>query len=269
VTTAAAPRTDPWTTSTALIAVLVFAGALWVRGVHGQPPIEVADRPREPEELAAPMQFLGASAYLRAGELSPRVRDGLREEWTDVQRFTSRIADCPPSSDWFASSAGQRFERLVGELRRGSREEALAALHLVFEVARRTEWAPGLLARTQHADRLAGLVQEWLRSWGPRAAEDTLLSEPAVAATLAYGAWMRRVSQPLPLGGNDEALERARSFLDSLLRDAHGQPTQLSAAIRARHPLALEAFHGRRNVLGGFADAFEQAYPELDGECGR
>jgi hypothetical protein len=269
VTTATAARNDVWITSTALVAVLVFVGALYVRGVDGEAPVAVADRPREPEELAAPMQLLGASAYLRAGELAPRIRESLREEWRDVQRFTSRIADCPPSSDWIASPAGQRFERLVGELRRGSREEALAALHLVFEVARRTEWAPGLRARTQHADKLAGLFQEWLRAWGPRAAEDTLLSEPAVAATLAYGGLMRRVSQPLPLGGNDEALERARTFLTSLLQDAHGQSTRLAAAVRARHPLALEAFGGKRNTLEGFARAFEQAYPELKGECGR
>lgn len=252
----------------AIAAVLVFVGAFAVRGLAGEPPIAPADRERAPDELKAPMQLLGASASLRAAELAPRVRVELLAEWNVVQRSVARLAGCPPAAEWLSSAAGQRFERLFAELRRGSRDEALAALHLVFELARRSKWDPGLMARTQHADRLAGLLQEWLRAWGERAADDTLLAEPAVAATVAYGALMRRVSQPLPLGGNDDALERARIFLGGLLHDASGQQTRLGSALRARHPRALERFAAKRGVLDGFADAFKQAWPELDGECG-
>jgi len=263
-----AGRTEGSVTGTAIAAVLVFVGAIAVRGVSGDPAVAPADRERAPDDIAAPLQLLGPAASLRAGELAPRVRETLRQEWSEVQRSVARIQDCPPSSEWLASAPGQRCERLLAELRSGSRDEALAALHLVFELARRTEWAPGLRARTQHADKLAGLLHDWLRAWGERAADDRVLSEPAVAATVAYGALMRRVSQPLPLGGNDEALERARAFLSGLLFDAQGQATRLGLAVRARHPKALETLAGRRNVLDGFREAFELAYPELDGECG-
>lgn len=261
-------RSDLRVTSTALAAVLVFVGAFTVRGLDGEAPVAPADRERGPDELKAPMQFLGQSASLRVAELAPRVRESLQAEWRVVQPSIARLAGCPPSAAWLSSAPGQRFERLFAELRRGSRDEALVALHLIFELARRSEWDPGLLARTQHADKLAGLFQEWLRAWGERGADDTLLGEPAVAATIAYGALMRRVSQPLPLGGNDEALERARSFLHGLLQDAQGQSTRLGNALRARHPRALERFAAKRGVLDGFAEAFEQAWPELDGECG-
>ncbi len=254
--------------STALAAVLVFVGAIVVRGVSGSGPIAPSDRERGPDELRAPMQFLAAAAHLRASELTPRVRAELRSEWSALQPSVATLTGCPPTAEWLSSPTGQRVERLLTELRRGSREEALAALHLCFELARRSDWHPGLLARTQHADKLAGLLQEWLRMWGERAADDTLLSEPAVAATVAYGALMRRVSQPLPLGGSDEALARAQSFLRSLLLDSQGQATRLAIAVRARHPAALERFDAKRGQLEGFAEAFEHAWPELDGECG-
>ncbi len=266
--TIADQRTDGIQVSTAIAAVLIFVGAIAVRGVSGVGPIAPSDRERAPDELRAPMQFLGPGAQLRASELTPRVREVLRSEWSAVQPVVATLTGCPPTAEWLSTPAGQRFERLAAELRRGSREEALAALHLCFELARRSEWHPGLLARTQHADKLAGLLQEWLRAWGERSADDTLLSEPAVAATIAYGALMRRVSQPLPLGGSDEALARAQSFLRGLLLDSQGQATRLSIAIRARHPAALERFDAKRGQLEGFAEAFENSWPELDGECG-
>jgi len=262
-------KRDGWTTGAAITAALVFVGAFAVRGIEGRAPLDAVDRERPPDEIAAPMQLLGPSALLRAGELTPRIREALREEWIDVQKFTSRLSTCPTTTEWLTTPPGLRFERLVDELRRGSREEALGALYLVFELAHRTEWAPGLMARTQHADRLAGFVQEWLRAWGERAADDTLLAEPAVAATLFYSALMRRVSQPLPLGGDDAALERARTFLSNLLYDAHGQSTRLCALLRARHPAGVDALGAKRDVLGGFASASAKTFPELDGECGK
>lgn len=269
MTNTASSGFDARTTSTAIAAVLVFVGAFYVRGLEGRAPLTAGDRPRAPDEIAAPMQLLGVSGYLRAGELTPRVRDSLREEWIDVQKFTARVASCPKTAEWLATPPGQRFERLIDELRRGSREEALAALHLVFELARRTEWAPGLLGRTQHADRIATLLQEWLRAWAERSADDALLGEPATSAVLLYGSLMRKVSQPLVIGGDDGALERAKAFLGGLLVDTRGQPTRFAAAVRAREPRALDVFGGKRDVLGGFADACQRAMPELDGDCGK
>ncbi len=266
--TIAGKRPDWILASTAIAAVLAFVGAIALRGIRGAGPVAPIDRERAPDELRAPMQLLGPGAKLRAPELTERVREELRDEWSAVQRSVAALSGCPPTAEWLSTPVGQRFERLAAELRRGSREEALAALHLSFELARRSKWHPGLRARTQHADKLAGLLQDWLRAWGERAADDTLLSEPAIAATIAYGALMRRVSQPLPLGGSDEAAARAQTFLGGLLLDRQGQATRLSIALRARHPVALERFGGKRGQLDGFAEAFEHAWPELNGECG-
>lgn len=255
-------------TSTALAAVLVFVGAFAVRGLSGEAPIAPADRERAPDELKAPMQFLGASASLRADELTPRVRDSLREDWLFVQQFVARQTGCPRTADWLSSRSGLRFERLTDELRRGSRDEALAGLYLVFELARRTDWSVGLMGRPQDAEKVAGLLRDWLSAWAERATDDTLLAEPAVAATLTYAYAMRAIASPVMFGGGDAAtVARARQFLSDLLYDVQGQPKRMYALLSARHPSSLSDFATKRDALGGFAEACETVFPELGKGC--
>lgn len=263
-------KRDGWTTGVAIAATLVFVGAFAVRGIAGRAPLEAVDRPRAPDELAAPMQLLGASAFLRAGELTPRVRETLREEWLDVQKFTARLSGCPRTADWLTTPAGLRFERLADELRRGSREEALACLYLVFELTHRTDWSSGLMERTQDAEKLAGLLREWLRAWAERATDDTLLAEPAVAATITYARAMRTVASPMLFGAGDAAtVARAKQFLSDLLYDVHGQPKRMYGLLKARHPSALDDFETKRDALGGLSEACGIVFPELENGCGK
>jgi hypothetical protein len=255
-----------WTAAVAVV-FAVLAAAVAVRAIRGQAPVAPEDRTREPDAIRAPMQLLGRGASLRIAELDPRTDASRRDEWKWARRTVFELAGCPPLSQWLDGPDGQRLERALGELRRGSREEALGALALVIELGRRTEWDPGLLARSQHAQRLAALLQDWLRAWGERGADDPTLSEPTAAAVAAF-AHVMQVAVDAPAIGSDEvAYERARAFLASLLLDAQGQPTALSRALRARHPGAVEEFESRSDVLAGFEAAAAQLFPELDGEC--
>jgi hypothetical protein len=253
--------------ATVVLTVVALLAAFAVRGVKGKGPLAPADREREAAALREPMQFLGRSAAQRVAELDDRVDPTRRAEWKVVRRTVFELRDCPDTAAWIDSTDGQRFERALDDLRRGSRDEALAALALIVELARRSDWEPGLLARTADAERLATLLQEWLRTWGERAADDATLAEPGVAALMLYGRAMRRASKPLPLVTIDAAYERGRAFLASLLSDAQGQPTALSRAARARHPTAIDGLASKGDALAGFDAAAEQLFAGLDGEC--
>jgi len=252
---------------TAALVGALLAAAVAVRGIHGERPIAPADRPQQPDELREPMQFLGRGARMRVAELGPRISAENATIWKAAYRAPFDLDGCPRTAEWLVTPQGQRFERLLGDLRRGTREEAFAALVLVFELARRSEWKAGLLGRTGDAERLASFVQDWLRAWSERAMDDALLAEPAMAAALMYGRWMKLVARPRPIGEDEEAAQRALAFLGTLLIDDSGGSTKLARSLRARHPAAMSAFDDRRDVLEAFSGVAGQLCPDLTGEC--
>lgn len=250
-----------------VVVVVLLVGGVALRGIRGRKPVDLIDQPVEDNAIREPMQFLGRGARQRIAELGPRISETNLVAWKSAYRAPYDLSDCPKTAEWLVTPAGQRFERLLGDLRRGTRDEAFAALALLFELVRTTEWAPGLLARTQHAEQLAGLAQEWLRTWSERAATDPLLGEPAVATVVMYGHWMKLASRPLPIGRRDEPYDRAFAFLRTILRDDAGRSTPFAELVRARHPTALASFEGGRDALDGFSAAAKMVFPDLDGEC--
>jgi hypothetical protein len=248
----------------ATLALLLAAFA--VRAIPGDRPGAPQDRPKEERELREPMQLLGRSASLRVAELDALVSEGARADWTAARRRVFELQGCPKLGDWLDGPEGQSLERTLADLRRGSREDALAALALTTELARRTEWTQGLLRKNPGAERLSRLVADWLRAWSDRAATDSLLSEPAIAATALY-ARATRVAGKRVIGRDDTLDEAATAFLTQQLRDAQGQATALARAIRAAHPTALAGFDERDKALAGLDSIAERLFPGLDGEC--
>lgn len=246
--------------------IVLFVAALGVRAIPGDAPTRAEDRPREVDELREPMQLLGRSAALRIAELDPRISEPQRSAWLATRRRVFELQGCPKAAEWLDSPDGQAFERHVGELRRGTREDALAALALSVELARRTEWTSGLLRRNPDAERIASLLADWLRTWAGRAPDDTLLGAPTQAATALYAHVMQIAGKRLL--GRDEALdESAVAFLSQHLRDPRGQPTALARGLDAAHPAALRDFGARKDSLAGLDGLARQLFPGLDGEC--
>ena len=247
---------------------VLLVAAVAVRGIAGERPPEPEDVVRSPDALVEPLQFLAAGAALRMRELTPRIDPARAGEWAAMWRRPYELADCPPAADWLGGPDGQRLERLLAELRRGSRDEALAALALTVQVARATDWDPGLLGRTQHAERVGGLLQDWLRVWGARAADDAELLEPTLAALLLYGRVMRTAYEAPALGRADAPYERARTFLDELTGARAPRRTPLGERLAARHPRAWTTLVEKSDFLAGAAEEARALFPEVDGECG-
>jgi len=262
---AARSKTIELTAIVATVALLV--GAIGVRGLRGALPLAPQDRPREKTEIAEPMQLLGRGASMRIEELTARVSEAVKPNWSAAHRLPFALRDCPKLLDWIESADGQRFERLLAELRRGSREDAFASLALTLALARATEWNPGLLARTQNAERLGALLQEWLRAWGERGVGDTLLAEPTLAATVLYGRVMRIAAEAPPVGRFDAPYERAHAFLANALLDHQGQTTALGRALQARFPAASAGFDDEHDCLSGLDREAAQVFAGLDGKC--
>lgn len=248
----------------ATVALLIVA--LGVRAMEGQRPLAPQDRPKQERELREPMQLLGRSASLRVAELDLLVSDSQREAWLTTRRRVFELQGCPRLADWLDGPEGQAFERTLADLRRGSREDALAALALTTELARRTEWTQGILRKNPAAERLSRLVADWLRAWSDRAATDSLLSEPAIAATALYARATQVAGKRVI--GRDESLDAAATaFLAQQLRDAQGQATALARTIRAAHPAALAGLEERDNPLASLDALAERLFPGLDGDC--
>jgi len=249
--------------------LLLLVGAVLVRGYDTRGlPRAPEDRDPESRTIAEPLQLLSRGSALRIEELTPLIAPERRDAWDSAHLLPFRLAGCPKLLDWIDSSQGQRFERLLGELRRGSSEEALAALALIFQLARSTEWDPGLLARTQHSERLGGLLQEWLRVRAEDSAKDPLLHEPALAGALLYGRVMRTAYDAPAIGRMEAPYERAKAFLWELTR-AHAAPrTQFGESLLASHPRAMANLLDLDDFLRGFDEEARLLFPELDGECG-
>jgi hypothetical protein len=248
---------------------VLLVAAVGVRGIPPAKSVAPQDVVEEGPRIAEPMQFLGSGARHRIGELDAWVAPERRERFKAQRQQVFDLRKCPPLLDWLATLDGQRFERLVAELRTGTREEALAGLAMVYQLARSTEWKPGIITRTPQApaERLGALLQDWLRAWGERGARDPLLADPAVATTLVY-AHVMRVAQRAPiLGKLDEPLQRARTFLSEALAVGQSRRSALGEQVQLRHGAALGRFAGSDDPLLGFSADAITLFPDMTGAC--
>lgn len=246
--------------------VLLLAG-IAARGIRGERPPAPEDLESDPGALSEPMQFLARGAALRMRELSPRISEQHAEEWADTWRLVFGIESCPRLLAWIDGPDGQRCERLLGDLRRGSRDEALASLALLVELSRSTRWSPGLRTGSQHAERLGGLLQDWLRVWAPRSADDPQLLEPALGAVLLYGRVLRKAYDAPTFGFADAPYDRARSFLDDLTGARAPERTPFGARLAERYPRAFETLAARKDFLLGSSEEARRLFPDIDGSC--
>lgn len=250
-------------------AIALFVAAVVVRGIEPARPVAPEDVVEDGPRIEEPMQFLGAGARLRASELDAWVAAERRARFKAQRDLVFNLQGCPPLLEWIASIDGQRFERLLGELRAGKREEALAALTLLFQLTRATEWKPGILTSTPNApaERLGGLFQDWLRTWGDRGAADPVLAEPAVAAALVYAKLMDVAHDAPVIGTLSAPLERARRFLGDVLQSDANHRSALGELVQSRHAVAWARFTDGEDPLGGFAAEAATLFPDLKGNC--
>jgi hypothetical protein len=248
-------------------AALLLVAAVTVRGIAPARMTLPKDAPEERPRIAEPMQLLARGAKLRAPELDALIEAPHKAAFTSTRHTLFRLQDCPPLVDWIDGPDGQAFERTMTDLRSGTREEAFASLAMIFQLARATQWRPGMLAHSQHAERLGALLQEWLRVWGERAARDPLLSEPALAATLVYGHVMRTAWRAPIVGYNAAPYDRSAAFLMELTGIPSGHDTALGAALQARYARAAARLHADKDVLSGLEEECSVLFPDLTGEC--
>ena len=245
-----------------------LAAALAVRAIPPAPATTPKDVVEAAPRLAEPMQLLGNGAHLRVAELDRWISPDRRKDFKAALRVAFFLEDCPPLQDWIDGPDGQWIERQLVLLRGGTREDAFAALVLIFQLARACEWSPGILSHTQHAERLGGLLQDWLRTWGENAARDPLLSEPALAAAILYGRVMRTAWQAPLLSKNTAPYERATAFLEGLTGlSAGGRRTRFGEALAARYARAATKFESRNDRLEGFEEEAAASFPSLVGDC--
>ena len=176
------------------------------------------------------------------------------------------LVDCPATMDWLDGAEGQRCERCIGALRTGTREDAFAALVLVFQLARASEWKPGLRGHTEHAERLGALLEGWLRNWSGRGAKDSLLVEPALSAGLLYGRVMRVAWRAPVLGYNKAPYERAQALLLEIAGES-AHRSEFGQALAARHPAAARGLASDFDMLLGLEEECAALYPKLVGDC--
>jgi len=255
-----------WIPSLLWLAGLLCIAAVAVRGLEPRPAQRPEDRMEAGPRIIEPMQFLSRGARLRARELDEWVRVELREEFAAMRTELFGLRGCPRTADWLDGAEGQRCERLLNELRGGTRVDALAALTLCFQLARGSGWSPGLRGDARSAERLGAVLQDWLRVWGARGAEDPLLSEPVLAATLLYARTMRTAWRA-PLLGHLEAPQlRARQFLGELCGSG-GRRTAVGKGLELRFSRALQGLSDEDDPLAGFDEECGLVFPQLDGGC--
>lgn len=246
-------------------AVLV-AAALVVRAI--EPPRAYGPTPEEGGlTLPEPLQFLHGGASLRIDELDAFVDEERRARWVRTREAVLSIEGCPRLSAWLDEPEGLAFEQHLGQLVRGSPEEALGALALVVALARRTEWAPGFLGGGEDAARLGELVADWLRARAPGATDDPLLYEPALSAVVLYARAMRTAYRAPMIGRDDAAYERARSVLERLVGITQRSRTPFGVALAARYGRATDWLAREDDFLAGFDQEADAAFVGLDGGC--
>lgn len=203
-------------------------------------------------------------------ELDALVSESLRGRWSQVRRAVLDTVGCPSLSQWMGRREGQRLEQLLGELAVGERDDAYCAIVLLFQLARRTSWDPGVFGGSEDAERLGQLLGNWLATWAEPAAADPLLREPALAAAVAYGGIMHAAFEGNFFSSSPSSLERARRFLATLVGEPGRNLTDFGAALGSRYPNALSgALAGGRSgaVLSGFAEEMRLWFPDLNGDC--
>jgi hypothetical protein len=250
-------------------AMLLLVAAVAVRGIAPARVVLPKDVKEDRPRIAEPMQLLASGAGLRAPELDLLVDPARRNAFKATRQELFRLQGCPPLVEWIDGVDGQSFERLMSELRAGTREEAFASLALVFRLARATQWRPGVLAHSEHAERLGALLQDWLRVWGEKGARDPLLYEPVLAATLVYGHVMRTAWRAPLVGYNAAPYDRSKAFLAELTGIQSGRNTALGEALQARYTRAATRLHADKDVLSGLEEECAVLYPDLTGECSR
>ena len=246
---------------------LLLVAAVFVRGIRGSEPERPEDRERAPDAIVEPVQFLGAGARRRLSELTARVSPEQREAWLDGVRIAFGLEDCPVLNEWLPTADGQRVQQVIADLRRGSAHEGLASLTLVLQIARATDWAPGVLGN-ENAQRMGELLRPWLRTWAELGSDEPLLAEPVLAAALVYARVMRLAYEAPALTRDDGPYDRAKTFLEALTGANAPQLTDFGQALSSGHPDAFETFRRKSDLLLGFDRDCAVRFPELDGECG-
>ena len=256
----------PWTNLSIAGAVVLLVIAIWTRGIEGAPLTRPDVDPEVPPAIEEAAQFLSPGAYLRLAELNDVLDPELLTFWQASSGAVFTLEDCPPLLDWMHSKTGLEFETTLRELRSATEVEALAGLTLIFQLARAAEWDPGFLAHSEHAEKLAGLLEAWLFEWAERGIEDPLLFEPTIGAALLYGKLMHVAYDAPFMGRNESALERAQRNTLRLV-GVPGARTHLGRVLQERHPRAIELIESEEASCRGLAEDCETAFPDLDGEC--
>lgn len=248
--------------------VVLLALSVWVRGIELAAPPPPEDLPADEPRIEEPMQLVAGGARHRRDELAAFVSAELQAAWRESAAVVFSLEGCPWLRPWLESPEGQRCEQLLERLRAGTRDDALAGLALLFELARSARWQPSW-GHAEHAERLGGLLQEWLRAWAERSADDPVLHQPAMAAALLYGQVMRAAWNAPAFGYNRSSLERGRAFLVELVGADGAERTRFGRALQARHPRVCAAFDDDEPVavLRAFSEECRLLFPALDGEC--
>jgi hypothetical protein len=250
-------------------ALLLLVAALAVRGKRPAAPLDPAERGEVTRKLVEPMQFLSAQARLRVDELIEHVEPERRGNFLRAARLPFDLEDCPDIRKWLGTADGQEFERLVVELRRGTREEAFAGLALLFQLGRATDWNPPRMSSdSASTERYAELLHDWLAAWAERGARDELLREPALSAFLVYGRAMRMAYEAAWVGRKDGPLERAKAFSLELTGADQARHTDFGQELQRTYPAAFSALSGAKDLLSGASSQAKSSFPEIDGECG-
>lgn len=250
------------------VAVLLFLAALGVRGIAPRKVVSPRDVPvAERPKIRDPLQLVGPAAKLRARELDAVVSPQHAAEFGALRAVLFGMSGCPELLAFCQTAEGQRLERLLNDLRSGTREDALAGLALVFRLGRACEWKPGLLGKTANAEKLGGLFQDWLRVWAEPAARDPLLSDVALHASLAYGRVMHTAWLAPLIGKNAAPYERARAFLGEIAGTPPARRTAFGELLQSRSPSALTKLLGGENALAGFVEECAAQIPDFNGEC--
>ncbi len=252
----------------ATLALLVAAVA--VRGTRGPAPIRAPESTPLTRKLVEPMQFLGARSGVRIDELLELIEPTKRSEFLACSHLPFDLAGCPRLTTWIDGPDGQRFERMLVALRQGGNTEAFAALAVLFQLGRSTQWkTPRLSSGSADAERYGELLRDWLAAWGEASARDELLREPAQAAFLVYGRVMRTAYEAAWVGHKEGPHARAKQFALDLTGADQPRHTEFGQELQRAFPEAFDSLVGRDDFFAGASKQAKTSHPEIDGECGK
>ncbi len=247
------------------VAVVLFAASLWVRGVRAEVPPAPEVRNGETASVAEPMHFLSRGAEHRFEELTRHMSEERRASWRTQSALLFDLVGCPPLKQWIETRDGQRLERLLAELRGGTREDALGSLTLLFQLARATRWSDGAV----NAEHLGGMLADWLREWGEKSADDALLHEPALATAIFYGRVMHEAWNAPAFGHNSASHEHARALLLEITGASGGSRSAFGRELELRQPRVFAALlaDDEERFFAAFVSEARLLFPGLDGSC--